>query len=126
MENYEIIDKINNGEYETKLEYPRGTRHRPDTIINEDKSVRWNREQIEKINNESHKARKEYRNSIYEGELNFKKDVASYLKNGSLNKERADAIVERAWMEAHSEGFLSVLYTADELADFVMEIINLA
>lgn len=126
MEKYEIVDKINNGEYETKLEYPRGTRHRPDTIINEDKSVRWNREQIERINNESHKARKEYRNSIYEGELNFKKDVASYLKNGSLNKAQADEIVKKAWMEAHSEGFLSVLDTADELADFVMEIINLA
>lgn len=126
MEKYKIIDKINNGKYEAKLEYPKGKRHRYDTIIDEDKSVRWNREEIERINKESHEVRKKYRNSIYEGELSFKEDVASYLKNDSLNKAQATEIVKKAWMEDHSEGFLSVLDTAEELAEFVMEIINLA
>lgn len=129
MEKYEIIDKINNKEYEAKLEYPRGKRHRPDTVIDEDKSVKWNREEVERINNESHKAREAYRNSIYEGELRFKEDVAShleYLYDGSLNKTQAAEIVRRAWMEDHSEGFLSVLDTADELAVFLIEVIDLA
>lgn len=129
MKNCEIVDKINNGEYEPKMEYPKLTRHRLDTVIDENKSVKWNKEEVERRNSESIKAREEYRNSMYEGESKFKEDVDSYLEylyEGSLNKAQANVIVKKAWEENHSEGFLSVLDKADELAEWTIEIISLA
>lgn len=129
MLDYEvIIDRIKNNEYETKIEYPKLTRYRADTIIDEDETVRWNREEVKKRNNARMEALDEYRNSLYEGELAFKEDLASYLvtyNEDTINMEQARVIVKRAWMEGHSDGLKNVLDISDELAELVVEVISL-
>lgn len=129
IESYEIfIEKIKNKEYETKLEYPKLSRYAKDTIIDENQTVKWNREEVERRNDEKSKELKKYRNSIKEGQLSFEKDVVSYivLSNESMiNKEQAEEIFKKTWNEEHSEGRISVLNEALELADFIIKMIDL-
>lgn len=128
MKTYKMIqDAIINKKYEAKMKYERMTRRRHDAIIDEDKSVKWNREEVQRLNNKSLEKRDEYRNSVYQGELRFKEDLAVLIENldGCLNGKQAKNIVSRAWRENKSEGLMSVLDSAVELAEFVIETIRL-
>lgn len=100
---------------------------KPDHIFDEDKSVKWNREQVE-INNavyraevarlftEKNKARDDVINMIVE---KIQSEVGA-----SLSKRKAKAIWEFAYEERHSYGFYDVHAYLFKLIDLVKILVS--
>lgn len=100
---------------------------KPDHIFDEDKSVKWNREQVE-INNavyraevarlftEKNKARDDVINMIIE---KIQSEVGA-----SLSKQKAKAIWEFAYEERHSYGFYDVHAYLFKLIDLAKILVN--
>lgn len=103
------------------------TRHRlkPDTVINEDKSVKWNREEVQR------------QNDLYEQEvkdLNTKKNkvrdslydevIEKIADETDLPKDKVKPIWSYAYAESHSYGIRSVVSTVEELIDLFNDVLK--
>lgn len=125
----EILRNVNNGVYNPAVPYP--TRdmypsYPEGYVFDPDKSVNWNREQREKNAEARLNALKRYTNARQAGENQFREDIIEYLiAEYGLNKKQADMILTRAWDESHSEGFREVANTANDLAGFVSDIMEI-
>lgn len=95
---------------------------KPDHVFDENKSVKWNREQVEinnaayraevaRLNTEKNKARDDVINMIIE---KIQSEVGA-----SLSKRKAKAIWELAYEERHSYGFYDV-------REYLFKLIDLA
>ena len=127
MQSFEEIKKLlNEGKYKNTKEYPKKTESmKYGYISDEEKSVRWNKEQVE-LN------KVVYQNKIdeYQKEENkrfelFKTDliaVISYIAD--LKENQAEVIFNKAWEEGHSEGLEEVIIQAEELTYFITDIIG--
>lgn len=95
-------------------------------IEDENQSVVWNREFVEK-NNETHKQQLEaFRNAYSTKENNLVKNLTEALaEDNGLSFEEAEVIFGYAYSESHSAGYREVMYTADDIADVVNKIKNL-
>lgn len=97
---------------------PKGRKYKNGEVIDEDKSVRWNREEIKK------------RNELHDEEvkkLNMQKNkmllewidaVKLYImEETKVKKDKADKIYNYLYMKYHSYGLLELLANMDELLD---------
>ena len=118
-----IIEKINNNEYQNKLTYPRKSEIMKDGYItDENKSVKWNKEQV--IKNQ-----KEYNNemTLYQKENErlaklFEEDVINYIKNEfNYNEKAAKFILSEAWERGHSYGLQQVINEVTDLVEFIYD-----
>lgn len=120
--------KIKNGGYEPKVDYPNRERFREGHIFDEEKSLKWNREEVDRRNEEKERGYNAYRDAVNNGEKRFEKDVIEnlledfYLKD---NKKVAEKIYDKAYLDGHSGGMYEVLDKAIDLADFVEYILYL-
>ena len=95
-------------------------------ITDENKSVKWNKEQVERNKQIYNQKIQEYRdeeNRIYEM---FVKDIeieASLYTD--LNKQQIDLLLNKAWEEGHSEGYLEVINIMEELLTLVTDVLKL-
>lgn len=115
----DIIEaNIENGVYKGTVEYVGFSRVRPETVIDEDKSVKWNREEVERINAERLEAREAYRKSIQDGEEQFKKDVIKMvITDYPITEKIAGKLFTKAYRDGHSEGLMRVLEEAEDIAE---------
>lgn len=74
-----IRDNIENGVYYSQLKYKRVVVLPEDAIVDEEKSVRWNREEVERLNEESYSYKNQWRKSGLLGEKKFRNDVINML-----------------------------------------------
>lgn len=95
---------------------------KPDTVIDEDKSVKWNREEVERLNKENatfvesiNKLRITRRNELFD-------DLKAVLKaENKMTDGQAQIVVDKAWAEAHSEGIKNVIIHIEELVEFISD-----
>lgn len=122
-----ILERIKEGYYNSTVEYPKSTRYRENHVFNEDKSVKWNREEVVRKNAEIDKLKADYRDSVNAGIEKFENDVIDYLMNNNSfkNKKIAEKIYFKAYESSHSGGLSEVLNKADDLGDFVYDIIEI-
>jgi len=127
MDAYTIRQKIDNKEYAAKAAYPTIRKFSQGHIFDEDKSVKWNREEVERHNTEVAKQMEAYRKAVIQGENTFKEDVIAYLLDTySINKAMAEKIFAKAYDDGHSGGMHEVLNIAIDLVDFVVDIMKLS
>jgi len=119
-----IIDKFE--ELSRKSYKPSLKKYKEGHIFDENKSVKWNREEVIRQNNlffeefenlkkQEKKDWKELMNQLY-----------SYLeKEYDLNHNQIEKLYSFAYEDAHSEGIRNVLIVFDELADLYFDLKNL-
>lgn len=113
-----IQENIENGIYKGKVEYVGFSRLRSETVIDENKSIKWNREEVERINTERLEAREAYRKSIQDGEEQFQKDVIKMLtEDYPITEKIAGKLFTKAYRDGHSEGLMRVLEEAEDIAE---------
>ena len=119
MKYEDIIEKINNGDYDikntlNKKQYPENY------VFDENKSVKWNKEEVVRQNEEIKKAIK----SKFDGQKQFKRDAVQYILSGNkLNEKQAEKTYEKGWEDGHSSGYRNVMIEIEDLIDFIEDII---
>lgn len=114
-----VREKIRNGAYNHKLKYPKkDVEKMKDTYVtNENKSVKWNREQVE-MNKQKYK--QELDAFVQEGkdlrDLFFKDLLGVLMVGFEFTEKASNYLLNKAWDEGHSEGLESVV---QELADLI-------
>lgn len=117
-----IVDKA----YAPKVAYPDQKRYPETHIFDEDKSVKWNKQEVKMLNDVRDSQIKAYEAAQAEGELEFKEDVMDYVLdeyNLKDNRAAAELIYSQAYREGHSGGFSEILGCASELASFAADIL---
>lgn len=119
-----VREKIKNGAYEHKLKYPKKDVQimKDSYITDENKSVKWNREQVE-INKQKYK--QELDAFVQEGnDLRdlFFNDLLGVLMIGFEFTEKAsNYLLNKAWDEGHSEGLESVVDVLVDLVELIQD-----
>lgn len=90
-------------------------------IVDEEKSVKWNREQVEFHNKEVDKATKKYHQDRYKGYDNFCADLKQAIQN-DYNFTEAQANVILAHL--HNDGMYDDLSRAENLCEVVSEVLQ--
>lgn len=106
-------------------EYVPVSRYRENHVFDEDKSVKWNKEEAIRQNEANEVTVKEYhkkKDFLYNEmkELFIKVTMSDY----NLTHEQARLIYERAWRDGHSEGVSNVAYHLEELADLFVTVME--
>ena len=125
MKYEDIIEKINNGDYDikntlNKKQYPENY------VFDENKSVKWNKEEVVRQNEKIKKAIK----SKFDGQNQFKRDVIQYilehqlLSGSKLNENQAEKIYKKGWEDGHSSGYHNVMIEIEDLIDFIGDILG--
>lgn len=95
------------------------------TIIDEDQSVRWNREEVERLRNTYENRAKElnqYKNTIMN---TYEKHIIKLLaEENGITIDESVTIWAYAWMRSHDEGMKSVVYTFNEIVDLYIDLLN--
>lgn len=121
-----IRGKINNNEYRSKIEYPKEKKLNENHIFDENQTVKWNRDEVNRYNESIDKQLQEYDNSEHSGNNNFQEDVIAYLiEEYGFNKEMASKVFYKAYEDGHSCGYSEVLTYAMDYGEFVDEVIKL-
>lgn len=105
---------------------PTAIRPKTGTFIDEEKSVRWNKEEVvrqqetydaevKRLNQEKNKRRDSLYSELY-------KVIKSEVKGISIGD--AKSIFGRAYEEGHSYGYAQVFSELDDLMSFVSDIVN--
>lgn len=122
-----IRGKINRDEYRSKVEYPTEKRVSESHVFNEEKSVKWNREEVERYNNAIYEQKMACHNSERAGYEEFTSDITSYLFYAyGFNAAMASKIYSKAYDRGHSSGYNNILEYVDEYADFAKDMIDLS
>lgn len=126
MEKLSIEDvqrKYNNKEYESKLDYKE---YHPSTltdnqIIDEDKSVKWNREEVIRLNERGRTLKKEYRNEDYRLASLLGEDLIQALINDyDINEVQAKYVYDYVYTEYHS-CFNDVFSYLDDIMSLILK-----
>lgn len=106
-----IRQRVENEYYDNKLSYPGKTENmRAGYITDEDKSVRWNKEQVDLANINYRKAQDDYNNEENRLESLFRQDIIDCLCNHyHLTNKAAELIFNKGYEDGHADGYLSVL-----------------
>lgn len=92
-----------------------------DYIIDEEKSVKWNREQVALHNKAIKEAWKEHRKASFQGWVNFCSDLKEAISNEyGFSEDQVDCIME----QLGSEGLYEVANKAQELCDFLTDFLS--
>lgn len=122
---HEIRNKVEAKGYDVVYK-ERIKRVKEDHVFDEDKSVKWNREKA-KEHNENVKAIDDAnRKASRDMENQFASDLTNVLKEEySFTNEVAKKVFYKAWQDGHSSGYYSVVSEAEDIAEFVSEIMEL-
>lgn len=118
----DIMYAYEKGEYNFTEPYP--SYLSAGTVIDEDKSVKWNANEVEKRNRQITLDREAWRKRKYEVESKLSKDVVNYLINTwQFNTEQAE-ILERFVYEDKHSAMSDYFASIDEMAKLVRQIIR--
>ena len=113
--------RIENDYYKNTKPYPSKTNNMKDGYIaDENKSVKWNKEQVELANQEYNRQRREYMEEEHRLGALFEQDVIDYIRVfHNHNEEVSKLIFNRAYEKSHSYGYVAVLDEVLDIADFI-------
>lgn len=90
-------------------------------IFDEDKSVKWNKEQVEALNKKYDSAIKKYHEELQQGYKNFLEDLKQAIQNDyKFTEKQADVIMEHIY----DDGMYKDLERAEELCEVAYDILN--
>lgn len=121
----EIDDNLRNMAYRPTLLFP--TRVPIDHIFDATKSAEWNQARAKQHNAMFNKNWRAWLDDKNDLESKFRDDLCEAVMEYSslINQIQAKQIVITAWEDSHSMGLKEVLGRAEELADFVDDILDL-
>ena len=121
MNREEILEKINNRYYDDfDAEYPTTKRYKEDAILNEDLTIRENRELVKKLNEERDAIIDKYNKAMANKEREFQDDICSYLiKETSLTLEQLQKCCTYVDLEINWARRTEYLDDVESLAKFV-------
>ena len=125
--NYDmVIERISTGAYDVVHSKPK-TLLRDTDFIDENKSVKWNREQIEKENDKIRLHNKAIKEAKKNGPLKFEDDLKAVIMNEyGLNANQAGEVFWRAYESGHSYGLKEILWSAQDLSELAVAILKFA
>ena len=104
---------------------PTQARLRPDYVIDEDKSVKWNREEVQRLNDlhdqqviELNRKKNKMRDELY------KEIEAKVAEELGLKPEQVHPIWYRAYEQSHSYGIREVMNTLQDLIDLFDQVLT--
>ena len=121
----DIYDALGEGYYNSNAQRPKFERYAENHVFNENKSVKWNREEAARRN----QAYKDALNAYYaiqnENDKKFHEDlVLAIMNDTNFPMAKAEMIFSKAYDMGHSEGYYEVISYAMEIADFVYDFIR--
>lgn len=123
-----IANNIKNGAYESKLPYFVGQKRDYSYITDENKSVVWNRAQVDLYNSNIDKIKSEYKEDQARLYNLFKSDCISLIRSNLDPFKVSDVVLEhifnRAYDSGHSAGFYEVLTRCNEDSEYVEYILR--
>ena len=121
-----IKQRIENGYYDNKLPFPRMDETTKDGYItDENKSVKWNKEQIEKNRENVKLAQMAYHPEATKKYNMFMEDMKDTIKLWyKYSDKQIEIILNRAWDEGHSYGYISVVDETINILEFTEEFIS--
>jgi len=123
----EIFQRIEDGAYEHKVQYPKGRPYKDGRIFDENQSVKWNCEQVRLKNEERAAAITAYRTEESALASQFEEDATEALMDEfGLNAAQARRAFAMGYEDGHSGGFFEVLNTAQKYGDFAADILKFA
>lgn len=97
---------------------PKSPKYKIGHVINEDKSVKWNREEVERLNKKHKDEVKELnrqKNLLY---TNLVNSIEEYIiSETNVDKAKAEKIYNYLYMEYHSYGLRELLSHLDDLLE---------
>lgn len=121
-----VIERISTGVYDVEHSKPK-TLLRDTDFIDENKSVKWNREQIEKENDKIRLHNKAIKDAKKNGPLKFEDDLKEAIMNEhGLNATQAGEVFWRAYESGHSAGMKEILWAAQDLSELAEAILKFA
>lgn len=97
---------------------PKNKKCKPGTIFDEEKSVRWNREEVERRNKLHEDEVKELNTKKNQLLIEWIKAVYDYIiEETGVSEEKAKDIYNYLYAEYHSWGFMEILNHLDDLLE---------
>lgn len=121
-----VIEQISTGVYDVKYSEPKLLLKDTD-IIDEDKIVKWNREQIALENEKIRLHNEAIKEAKKKGPRKFEDDLKEVIMNEhGLNDNQASKVYRKAYEDGHSAGEMEILWEAQELGEIAEAILKLA
>lgn len=121
----DIKKRYEDGEYKGTMEYPKQRRYMEKTIFDENKSVKWNREEVARRNAERDQAFKEYREEESRQSARLTEDcIQALMFEYKFNRKQAEKIHEYTYREKHDSMNDFFIYL-EEFADLCKEVAEL-
>lgn len=106
-----------------QIEYVRPKYLNENTVIDEDKSVKWNREEVVRLNKEMKIKVDNNRQQRIDMENKQRDDIIrAYANYSGYNEDKVGTIYNYAYSESHSSGMYEVIQTLDSLIDLFQDI----
>ncbi len=95
------------------------------TIIDEDKSVKWNREEVERINKDYDEEVTRLRNQKQSAINEVEKQIYEFIAECTgLPVEKAPKVWSMVYADHHSGGLYEIFGALEEMCDFLYELLN--
>lgn len=99
----DVYVSYNNGDYNSKLGYPKAMRLPENHIFDENQSVKWNREKVQEHNDRIVKEKEAYNEDSNRLAAQLRADAVEALQNEyDLTKKQAELVEAYAYQEKHS------------------------
>lgn len=97
-------------------------------IFNEEKSVKWNREEVERKNHERDELEKELQRAKNTASNEIHEDIyyaiQNEVDNAHISREAATGIWEYAYQQSHVYGWNDIKICLDEVMELISKILN--
>lgn len=127
MTREELVERIENEKYEPNMEYPKRRIISDNTILDENLTVKQNRELVKEKNDEYRAKHQEWQKALAEKEVEFQNDIADYVLSQSkyLKMEQIEKIEEYISMDGNFSSRGEFLYLVEEFVQRFDELMDL-
>jgi hypothetical protein len=120
-----ILELINGEYYDYKAPFPYMIKYKEGYVFDENKSVKWNKEEVERQNQARLDAIAAYDKARADAEGVFRKDVIeSMIGYHPIGRKEAERIYWEGYDRSHSEGYYDVVLTINSLLGLYMDLLN--
>ena len=89
-----------------------------DFVFNEDKSVKWNREEVERVNKSLKEDYEEYKKNVSDAEDSERKAIIKAFSNEyDISESKVETAYNHAYSESQSSGIYDVTITLESVMD---------
>lgn len=121
----ELKDAINSGYYES-VPYLKINYLKEGTTIDENETIKWNRDEVERLNAETKQKLEENRaERVAMNEKETNDIITAYSNYSGFSKEAVNVVYSYAHQESHAYGIQEILGTLEEVLDVMIKIKNM-